>query len=206
MFAPRTGNAKARILDVSIDLISIQGYAETSMREIAAAAGLRASSLYNHFPSKYDIMLEILRIYESILQGGVARDIPFQKKHKILTTKELSDMLFFRFPPEKLDQYRKIQKILYSEHTRNPDISEFLRSKIIEKSFGFIRSALASLSARGLIPPLNVERMSALLYTLPMSFTMLNTMDRQMLDPDNQDTSMFALIDYLLQMILDGKA
>jgi len=43
---------RERILDEALDLFARQGFAGTSIRQIARAVGLRESSLYNHFPGK----------------------------------------------------------------------------------------------------------------------------------------------------------
>ncbi len=49
------------ILDSAYGLIIQQGYAATSMRQIADKAGLAPGSIYNHFSSKEDIFREIVR-------------------------------------------------------------------------------------------------------------------------------------------------
>jgi AcrR family transcriptional regulator len=53
-----------RILDVAEALFARQGFAGTSMRDIAAEAGLTAASLYNHFEGKDDL-------YGAVLQRGI---------------------------------------------------------------------------------------------------------------------------------------
>lgn len=71
---PATGEERAgrlRILDEAAALFLRQGYAETSLRHIAAAAGMQAGSVYYHFASKDAILEEILR------QGIVAVDDAF---------------------------------------------------------------------------------------------------------------------------------
>lgn len=45
-------STRERILDEALDLFARQGFAGTSIRQIARAVGLRESSLYNHFPGK----------------------------------------------------------------------------------------------------------------------------------------------------------
>lgn len=50
------------ILDVAAALFSSRGYNATPLREIAAAANMKAGSLYYHFDSKESLMLEILNI------------------------------------------------------------------------------------------------------------------------------------------------
>ena len=50
------GNTKEQILEVALDLFSVQGYEATSIAQIADAVGLRKASLYSHFASKQDIL------------------------------------------------------------------------------------------------------------------------------------------------------
>ena len=46
---------KTVILDTALKLFAQRGFDATSMREIAAGVGIKASSLYKHFPSKQAI-------------------------------------------------------------------------------------------------------------------------------------------------------
>ncbi|MBC7778031.1 MAG: TetR/AcrR family transcriptional regulator [Phycisphaerae bacterium] len=48
------------ILDAMYSLIIEQGYAATSMRQIAQRAGLALGGIYNHFPSKDDIFSNLI--------------------------------------------------------------------------------------------------------------------------------------------------
>jgi len=54
-----------RILDVAEALFAEHGYAGTSLRDVARAAGLRTPSLYNHFESKESL-------YGAVLDRGLA--------------------------------------------------------------------------------------------------------------------------------------
>ena len=49
---------RAAILDAAYDLFIEQGFAATSMRDIAGRAGLAPGSLYNHFSSKEELAAE----------------------------------------------------------------------------------------------------------------------------------------------------
>lgn len=55
------GGGRARILEEAAELFLRRGYAQTSLRHIAAAAGMKAGSVYYHFGSKEEILAEILR-------------------------------------------------------------------------------------------------------------------------------------------------
>jgi len=49
-------NRRDELLDVARELLARHGYAATSMRDIAHADGIKASSLYSHFRSKAEIL------------------------------------------------------------------------------------------------------------------------------------------------------
>ncbi len=48
-------NTRERILDSALDLFAAQGFAGTSLRQIAQAVGVRESAIYAHFESKQAI-------------------------------------------------------------------------------------------------------------------------------------------------------
>jgi AcrR family transcriptional regulator len=49
---PADTSTRQRILDAALELFARQGFAATSVRELARAVDLRESSLYNHFAGK----------------------------------------------------------------------------------------------------------------------------------------------------------
>ena len=57
---PEAPTTRLRVLQSAARLFRTRGYAATSLRDIASAAGLKAGSLYNHFASKEEIVTEIL--------------------------------------------------------------------------------------------------------------------------------------------------
>lgn len=66
-----------RIVDEATALFSQKGYHATTMRELAAAVGIKAASLYNHFPGKEDVLHRIAHgTMAELLQGGRAAMAP----------------------------------------------------------------------------------------------------------------------------------
>ena len=57
--APRQDNRREAILDASAALFSRRGYHATSLRDIAAAAGMLPGSVYYHFASKDALLLAV---------------------------------------------------------------------------------------------------------------------------------------------------
>jgi len=65
-----TDRKRAAIIEAAIDEFRAAGYEATSMDRIAARAGTSKRTVYNHFPSKETLFLEILRqLWEASLEG-----------------------------------------------------------------------------------------------------------------------------------------
>ena len=60
-----------RILDAATALFYEKGYHAATMREVGAAVGIKAGSLYNHYPGKEDLLFRIAHgTMEELLVGG----------------------------------------------------------------------------------------------------------------------------------------
>jgi AcrR family transcriptional regulator len=78
------GNMRARLpaaerrqqlLDVAVEMFSKQGYSNTAMNDIAVAAGVTKPVLYQHFGSKRDLFLELLRELGGRLRAELADSV-----------------------------------------------------------------------------------------------------------------------------------
>ncbi|RVU51011.1 TetR/AcrR family transcriptional regulator [Pseudomonas syringae] len=58
--APCANTIGQKIVDTACVLITEQGFAGMSMRSLAKLVGMHAGSLYNHFPSKKDLLEEVM--------------------------------------------------------------------------------------------------------------------------------------------------
>ncbi len=52
---------KDRIFSAAVDLFNEKGFSNTSMQDIAENSNLAVGTLYNYFPSKNDLLLEIMQ-------------------------------------------------------------------------------------------------------------------------------------------------
>ena len=66
------GNTREELLDVALDLFSVNGYEATSISQIADAVGIRKASLYSHFESKQEILDDVVK---SVLDGYAEHSI-----------------------------------------------------------------------------------------------------------------------------------
>ena len=65
---------RQRILDAAADAFALDGYHATSIREIAARAGITKPVLYDHFPSKQGLYIELIEAArdELTMRGAAA--------------------------------------------------------------------------------------------------------------------------------------
>ena len=100
------------ILDATYSLIIEQGYAATSMRQIAERAGLALGGIYNHFPSKDDVFSTI------ILERH-----PFFQILPLLNSVEANTIEEF---------VRKASRLLVDELGHHPDFLNLMLTEIVE--------------------------------------------------------------------------
>ncbi len=78
---------RRQILDVAAKLFRENGVAATTLRDVAQRCGIKAASIYYHFGSKDEILLEVLdfgieRIFSSVKEAvlRLPKNAPFEKK------------------------------------------------------------------------------------------------------------------------------
>src|SRR5438034_10501278 len=62
---------RRRILDGALDLFAREGYTDTSMADVAAAAGVTPPVIYRHFDSKRELFLAVLGDQTSLLATAI---------------------------------------------------------------------------------------------------------------------------------------
>lgn len=80
---PVKGSTRQRLASEAMSLFARKGYGGTSMREIAAAVGMQAASIYGHFPlGKRQVLMDgLLDILDDFLVHVVAPVAPDQNPH-----------------------------------------------------------------------------------------------------------------------------
>ena len=129
-------DTKQKILDKALELFSARGYDCVSVGQIAAAVGIKAPSLYNHFPSKQ-------AIFDAIVEATAAQYEADTDKIDIHVQNAGQDVpVFTEITADRL--YDKVRQIFeYSLH--NAAISRFRRMMTIEQ---FRSPELAALYSR----------------------------------------------------------
>lgn len=129
---PKGLETAARVRKAALKRFAASGYAAVSMREIAADVGVRPGALYNHFPTKQDIlkdlmlshMADLLRAWEIIEfpenMDPLERFVRFHIRYHLEKTDEvfISYMELRNLDPDNFDlveaERRRYEAILTS--------------------------------------------------------------------------------------------
>lgn len=178
-------DTKQRILDKALELFAERGYDSVSVGEIARAVGIKAPSLYNHFPGKqaiFDAIVESTAAqYEAdtgkidIHVQSVDRDIP-------LFTEITEDALF-----EKVRQIfayslhnetiRRSRRMMTMEQFRSPELAALFSRRYVERILDYHAGIFRALIGAGEIRDEDPEAL-AMLYVSPV-LTLIGVCDRQ---------------------------
>ncbi len=130
---------RRKILEAAVMCFLEEGYHQTGVRDIAARAGVSLGNLYNHFPGKHDVLIEIARMEK----------IDHEPFLKLLSANGDPGKVLLRFVNKYAAYASATDNVILtveigSEAIRKPDIAELF----VANREAFV-SALAALLARG---------------------------------------------------------
>lgn len=157
------GNTKERILEVALDMFSVNGYDGVSVRMIAGAVGIKESSLYKHYKSKQDIFdsllismqdryLETSKQFE-MPQGAFDSMADDYQAVGMARLKEMSHQLFLYFLKDPYAS--KFRHMLEIEQYRNKQASEMYAKFFIEAPIEFQAELFKIMMDKGYFKPLD---------------------------------------------------
>jgi AcrR family transcriptional regulator len=136
----RPEERRQRILDAAVGLFAERGYEGASMTEIARAAGVVASVIYDHFPSKRALHIELLEIHGSALVERAVGAVEGATPRELLRH---STEAFFEFVAE--DPF--VWRMLFRDPPPDPEIAAAhrrVRDRATEAIAALIEAAVPS--------------------------------------------------------------
>ena len=175
------GNTKQEILEVSLELFSVQGFEATSISQIANAVGIRKASLYSHFESKQAILdalvQEVLVQYE---EYSLFARADWEKDAGILpqTSDDAVGMIqgqirFILHDPA----ISRARKMLVIEQFQNKELAKLQTKQNYSDVLGYFTGLIKCLIQKGVLAADDPEIMAAQL-CLPIS-VWINLCDRE---------------------------
>jgi AcrR family transcriptional regulator len=149
---------REKILDVSIDLFAQKGFRDISVREIAKAVGIKASSLYKHYENKEDILESIFTLFrEKIVQTSYPKE-ELRRYINAVPPMQYLDESFQLFKQVMWSPLTlKIAKIITIEQQRNQSVRKFFVQELIEKPNETLRYVFDLMVENGSIHPLDTR-------------------------------------------------
>lgn len=178
-------NRKQKILDKALELFSAQGYDSVGVGEIAKAVGIKAPSLYNHFPSKqaiFDAIVESTAAqYEadtdqfSIHVQNVGKDIPsFAGITEETLFEKVRQIFEYSLHNDSISRFRRMMTI---EQFRSPELADLYSRRYVERVLDYHAGIFRALIAAGEIAEADPETL-AMMYVAPV-VTLIGICDRQ---------------------------
>jgi hypothetical protein len=139
---------KELIYTNALDLWSKHGYQQFGMRDLAKSVGIRASSIYNHYHSKEEILLEIA----DTLKEEMKKDVyPLFKKansnpREFFTNISLGTNHFFEQP-----HINQLVKILLPEQQNHEALKKIIHEEFFVKPRSAFNYYFKNLSDKGIM-------------------------------------------------------
>jgi AcrR family transcriptional regulator len=161
---------KQKILGCAAHLFAMKGYTETTVRELAAAVGVKEASLYNHFPSKNAILEYILEEFSQKITSSIIDRDKISALGENPTADGILSCLRLAFPEGKKEYYLKELYVLLQEQYRNPLVRKYVSETIILSTEHVAREIINNLKEFQVLrpdtdPDFWVKTHSSLVYT-----------------------------------------
>lgn len=178
-------DTRQRILDEALELFSAKGYDSVSVGEIAKAVGIKAPSLYNHFPSKqaiFDAIVESTAAQYAadtdkidIHVQDVQKDVPdFAEITEDALFEKVRQIFEYSLHDETISRFRRMMTI---EQFRSPELAALYSNRYVERILRYHAGIFRALIASGEICAENPDTL-AMLYVAPV-VTLIGICDRQ---------------------------
>ncbi len=178
-------NTRQKILDTALALFSEKGYDSVSVGEIARAVGVRAPSLYNHYPGKQAIFEAIVestaKQYEAdtgkinIHVQNVAQDLPvFTDITEDALFEKVRQIFEYSLHNETIRNFRRMMTI---EQFRSPELAALYSRRYVERMIDYHAGIFRALIAAGEIRGGEPDAL-AMMYIAPV-LTLIGVCDRQ---------------------------
>ena len=178
-------DTRQRILDKALELFSAKGYDAVGVAEIAKAVGIKAPSLYNHFPSKqaiFDALVENTTAqYEKdtdaidIHVQDVRQDVStFSQITEDALAEKVRQLFVYSLHDDTIRQFRKMMTL---EQFRAPELAAYYSQRYVDRMAAYHAALFRTLIAHGEMQNQDPDTL-AMMYVSPV-ITLLGVCDRE---------------------------
>ena len=158
------------LLDAALDLFVEKGFAATRSEEVAWRAGVSKGTLYLYYPSKEELLKEVIR---HNVVNQIAEGLEIVRAFEGSSSELLAHVLHLWW--ERVGETRAsgILKLMMSEVRNFPEIAQFWVDEVISPAHRMIAEIVQGGIDRGEFRPVNVENTVHALVA-PLLFLVMN--------------------------------
>lgn len=153
-FRRRADARPDEVLDAALRLFSEQGYAKTTVEQIARRAGLSKGAVYLYFPSK-DALLEglVKRAVQPVAVQMIDAISGYRGDPRLVLRNAMFAMLGFMQNPD----FAAVPKLILHEAVTAPVIAQMYRAEVLDRALPALTALLAQGVVGGFIRPIDPE-------------------------------------------------
>lgn len=142
---------KERIFDVAVDLFSRHGYNGVSVRKIADGAGIKESSIYNHFKNKEEILHCIFDCFQEGMREQRPDASELEYEIEYMVPREVFRLIFIKYGKNRNPRIDKIAAIIFMEQYINQRARSFVKEFMLKEPTDYYEEILKAMSVKGKI-------------------------------------------------------
>lgn len=161
-----------KILYEALTLFSVDGYEAVTIRQIAAAVGIRESSVYNHFENKRDILNTIVQQasarYDQILERLQISEIngSVSSIYDQISANDFVELCLYILTINLKDEYlAKLRRLLTIEQYSDPELGKIYKNIFINNLLNAMEKVLQKLIRNGQFPPGDTKSLALHFYS-----------------------------------------
>lgn len=161
--AGRTRDTKRLICERALEVFAEKGYAATTMRDVAAAVGMRDASLYSHYPSKqaiFDAAVEhqLDRLTQALRSRRALAHPADDASAYLADGPALTEVVLASYEPFFADaDIVRLRRVLEGARHTDPRCNKLYRTVFVERPLELQRAIFSRLVEAGLFSPCDVD-------------------------------------------------
>ena len=154
---------KKNIFESAVKLFARDGYENVSINDIAEAAGIRQSAVYNHYKSKHELLETMYGYcgYHYLLNRPCRETQEEQYLHgSVIDT--INKGFIYTFSEEAIENMSGIIKIIFSRMATDRFAADFVRTLMLEEGIKYVEEGLDSAIEIGRFAKMDTHAVSIL--------------------------------------------
>lgn len=168
---------RAQILQAATKVFAEKGFSRATIRDVAAAAGIAAGTIYNYFPNKTALLLALL----SQLNETEQRHEQFEQSATMDLAAFIESYIAYRFA-KLSDGGFDVLQVLFSEVLIDRDLRQMYAAQVVEPTMTLAEQYFTQWAEQGVTKPVDPVLMPRLLAGTVLGMIMLRLLGDRSLE------------------------